>query len=141
MGIPDCLLLKRARYGPSSTAGRRPMSHPIVCSQTRSLTPRIPNKQTSLPPMGPPSTILAALMDFRTQEGHLKGIIFKNANVSFPILSTGRIADNNNKVWYDRNGGDIVNLDSGETSRFIRAMGVYWIKMILPEHEGFGRHG
>ena len=80
-------------------------------------------------------------MDFRTQEGHLKGIIFKNANVSFPILSTGRIADNNNKVWYDRNGGDIVNLDSGETSRFIRAMGVYWIKMILPEHEGFGRHG
>ena len=82
-------------------------------------------------------------VDFWTQEGHARQITFQNANVSFPILSTGRIADNNNTIWYDKDGGEIVDMQTGETSRFVRAMGVYWIQMALtpPSAEGFGRPG
>ena len=35
-------------------------------------------------------------IDVQTQEGHDRTIEFNNANVSFPMLSTGRSADNDN---------------------------------------------
>ena len=48
-----------------------------------------------------------------------------------------------NDILYGKHGGHIVSTTKGEIYEFIRAMGVYWIKMIIPqdEHQGFGRRG
>ena len=83
-------------------------------------------------------------IDFTTQEGHSRAITFQNADVAFPIVSTGLIADEGNDIWYNARGGKILNEDSGEEDAFIRALGVYWIQMkIEPEilTPGFTRRG
>ena len=51
-----------------------------------------------------------------------------------PILSLGSITEGNNRVMLESDGGDIVREDTGETDTMIRCVGVYVIKMLLPDH-------
>ena len=83
-----------------------------------------------------------------TAEGHRREFTFQNAQVAMPILSTGQIADQGNVIYYDQYGGHIINLTSGEQSRFIRRQGVYFIELrvnsdLVPDNhdQGFQRRG
>ena len=45
------------------------------------------------------------LVNFSTQEGHARSLWFRDSNVSFPIISTGLIADHGNDSWFSKHGG------------------------------------
>ena len=68
---------------------------------------------------------------FWTSAGNLREVEFRDADVAFPILSTGRICDNDYTVSYNNHGGTITCDDTGEKDDFIRAMGVYWLELIV----------
>ena len=95
--------------------------------------------------MAPPIHRLGKFsVPFTTVEGHKRNVLFNNANVEFPILSTGRIADNDNEIWFGTSSGKIVSNSTGEVDCFIRALGVYWIQMVVDEElmtPGFVRQG
>ena len=87
-------------------------------------------------------------INFKTAEGHDRHLDFQDADVAFPIISTGRLTDNNNFLIYHKKGGAIVDEATGQRSAFIRALGVYWIQLIVdpgvltqPGDAGFGRQG
>ena len=83
-------------------------------------------------------------LDFVTKEGHHRTVTFQNGDVAFPILSTGLICDQGNEVTYNARGGRITCTATGEEDEFIRALGVYWIELQLPEHiqpQGFALQG
>ena len=70
-------------------------------------------------------------VSFSTSAGNSREVEFRDANVAFPILSTGRITDAGYTVTYNKHGGKIVCDDTGEEDTFIRALGVYWLEMII----------
>ena len=49
-----------------------------------------------------------------------------------PLLSVGEECDRNNIVIFGRQGGAILNLESGATRRFTRVNGMYEIDMWVP---------
>ena len=64
--------------------------------------------------------------------------------VTRPLSSVGRIADQDNLVVLGRKGGYIYNVATGETTNFQRDQGVYVIKLWVPKtvaKEDFGRQG
>ena len=65
---------------------------------------------------------------FKTQEGHARKVTFENAEVTVPIRSGGKMADEDNALTFVKNGGWVHDLVTNEISRFIRAHGVYRIK-------------
>ena len=82
-------------------------------------------------------------LDCVTKEGRQRTVTFQNADVAFPILSTGLVCDQGNDVTYNARGGRITCTAKDE-DEFIRALGVYWIELQLPEHvqpPGFARQG
>ena len=60
-----------------------------------------------------------------------------------PIWSIGEINDEECDTMFRKDGGTIYCLKSGREIDFIRASGVYFVKMQVPKSiaEGFGRHG
>ena len=68
---------------------------------------------------------------FKTLEGHDRSITYRDANIPFPINSTGRIADCGNTNTYGSKGGRVTSEITGEEDGFIRALGVYWMEMIV----------
>ena len=70
---------------------------------------------------------------FKTEEGHRRQATFQNAPVMCPILSTGKMTDEDNHVNYRKWGGYIYDTITKEKSAFVRAHGVYWIKMIMAD--------
>ena len=87
-------------------------------------------------------------IDCSTQEGHDWTVSFRDADVAFPILSTGRLTDQGNYVLYHKTGGAIIDVQTGQRSEFVRALGVYWILLSVdpailtePNHVGFGQQG
>ena len=79
-------------------------------------------------------------IDWTTVEGHKRHVEFRDADVEFPILSTGRMTDEDEKLLlYHKRGGLILNPFTKEHDSFIKALGVYWVLMIcdpslLSEH-------
>ena len=83
---------------------------------------------------------------FATKEGHRYSTTFTNADVTMPILSTGRMADSDCLSTFGKNGGTILHTPSGEISEFIRCYGVYFVKLVvdpnvLNEGQPFQRQG
>ena len=68
---------------------------------------------------------------FHTQEGHPYTTTFQNAEVSMPILSTGRMADSGCTSTFKKDGGTIHHEPSNAVSHFIRCHGVYFVNMVV----------
>ena len=66
-----------------------------------------------------------------TEEGAEKVTRWVNAEVAMPILSTKLLAKNNGEVRCREEGGEIVNLVTGDTTSFISANGVYFLKLYV----------
>ena len=54
-------------------------------------------------------------------------------NVKVPILSVRKLVRDNHNVWFEKHGGYILNLNTGEKIPFFEFQGVYYLKMkMLP---------
>lgn len=94
-------------------------------------------------------------LEFGTSDGHKRKLNFRDCNVAFPIISTGRLTQDQPEgfggdcdVPYQKHGGVITHNPAGETDRYLVALGVYWLEMIvdpalmtIPIPEGFVRQG
>ena len=70
--------------------------------------------------------------DVRTVEGKSGTVRWKNGKVAMPILSTHEIARNKCRLEYDENDGVIRNKDTGDTTKFVQAAGVYFVQLLVP---------
>ena len=85
----------------------------------------------------------------KTLEGDDKVITYQDCDVEMPILSTGRLADDDHISTFHKTGGYILHSPSGHITRMFRIQGVYFVwllidKKLLPaedSNEGFGRPG
>ena len=86
-------------------------------------------------------------LDFKTQEGHHYKTTMQHAEVSVPILSTGRTADHDHTSLFKKDGGTITDDITGNVSKCIRCHGVYFIqldvdeKILNPSGQPFQRQG
>ena len=85
-------------------------------------------------------------VEFKAGKGNTEcNLTFQNADVGMPIFSIGNINDDNCETMFRKDNGTIYNLTNGEEIDFIRASGVYFVKMkverALVEPAGFARHG
>ena len=62
-------------------------------------------------------------------EGHKRTYTFDDADVTVPILSNGKLTDDGNDVLFQKRGGKIIHLETGEIIHFKRMHGVYGITM------------
>ena len=83
----------------------------------------------------------------KTREGEDRIIVWENAKVAMPILSTHELARNGKQVLYDEDHGVIIDKKTGKTSKVIAAAGVYFIQLFVSKDLGvqleppFGRPG
>ena len=68
-------------------------------------------------------------VDAESMEGYRRRIVFDDADVSIPILSIGLMTDNDNDVLFQKKGGKIIQLPTGEEIAFIRMHGVYFVEL------------
>ena len=68
---------------------------------------------------------------FKTEVGHVRKATFTDAAVMFPIFSLGGVTEADNTVTLRKDGGTIVDDETGATDNMIKGYGVYWLKMIL----------
>ena len=70
---------------------------------------------------------------------------FQNAEVGMPIFSIAQVTQEKHEVTFRENDGYILHVPTGERFYFVKAAGVYFIKMRVPKGlvlDGcFGRHG
>ena len=62
-----------------------------------------------------------------SMEGYERTFTFDDADVTVPILSIGKLTDNDNDVLFQKRGGKIIHVPSGEEIHFKRMHGVYFI--------------
>ena len=67
-----------------------------------------------------------------TEDGRAVGVTYQIADISRPLNSVGRICDKGNAVVFTKEGGYVMNLWSGERTRFSREEGVYILKTWVP---------
>ena len=60
-------------------------------------------------------------------EGYERVFTFDDADVTVPILSIGKLTDDGNDVLFQKRGGKIIHIASGEIIHFKRMHGVYFI--------------
>ena len=81
-------------------------------------------------------------IDFITDEGRPLRGQYQVAEVNRPLLSVGKICDNNKRVIFGKNGGAIVCLRTGRTTSFVRQNGVYVLNMWIKKGDSsFMRQG
>ena len=73
-------------------------------------------------------------LHFKTAGGHSYQTTIQNADVTVPILSTGRMADHDHTSTFKKDGGFIHDDLTGNVSNFIRCHGVYFTKLIVDDH-------
>ena len=66
-------------------------------------------------------------------EGHERTFTFKNANVSIPILSTGRFADEDHDSLSQKTEGQLLHVPTGEGIHLFRMHGVYFFKFNISQ--------
>ena len=75
----------------------------------------------------------------QTESGCLCGITFNDAPVTDPILSVSQLNDSGHDVLYQKRGGYIEHIKSGQRVSMYRREGVYWVKLkVLEPAEGEG---
>ena len=81
-------------------------------------------------------------IQFWTPDGQQRVTTFQNAAVGMPILSIGLITDEGNDVTFTKNGGYILQKDTGFKTQMVRRLGVYFVQLRVPRKfvdPGFGR--
>ena len=72
-----------------------------------------------------------------TGEGHLCGLKFQSADVNRPIMSVPRLTENGHNCVFNKDGGTITYLKTGQKTHFYRKGGVYvlgvWVVPAKPE--------
>ena len=68
-----------------------------------------------------------------TVEGHRTTTNFINAKVEMPILSVAEICLGDATVKIGKNDGTITDEGTGKVSRFVKRLGVYFIKLRVPK--------
>ena len=80
-----------------------------------------------------------------TVEGHSRTVTWQNVDIEMPIMSTASYNDDNYDVRYQTAGGQIINLQTNERSKFIRHGDVFFQKIIIRRprktNPGFVRPG
>ena len=64
-----------------------------------------------------------------TERGNKRTMNLQVANVHRVLLSVSKICDAGNEVFFNKDGGKIVNIETGEVDHFDRVDGVYRIKL------------
>ena len=64
-----------------------------------------------------------------TSEGSVCNVTFQCATVDMPVLSTRKLCESGHEVLYQRNGGIIIDIKSGQTTKFVMRAGVYYLKL------------
>ena len=67
-------------------------------------------------------------------DGSKRQVMWKNAEVELPILSTHEIARNNKSLTYFEDHGFIDDLKTGHRVEFIQAGGVYFVMLLVPKN-------
>ena len=71
------------------------------------------------------------------ETGDLCKVVFNDARVTDPILSVAQLNDSGHDVMYQKKGGYIEHLKTGQRVRMYRREGVYWVKLkVLPPDDG-----
>ena len=65
----------------------------------------------------------------RTAEGSVCNVVFQCADVDMPVLSTRKLCQSGHEVLYRENDGLIIDVKTGQTTRFIQRGGVYYLKL------------
>ena len=73
-------------------------------------------------------------VDFKTESGQQRSVVFQNAEVGMPILSTNKFAIEANEITYRAKDGYIHHVPTGENTPFIAKDGVYFLAMRVPRH-------
>ena len=73
-------------------------------------------------------------VDAESLEGYRRRITFDDANVSIPSLSIGLMTYCDNDLLFQKKGGKIIHVPSGEEIAFVRRHGVYFIKFKFDWH-------
>ena len=68
-----------------------------------------------------------------SEEGQRLGLTFQIADVSRPLASVGKMCDNHKAVLFMRKGGYVIDLNTGDRTRFNREEGVYIMKTWAPK--------
>ena len=70
---------------------------------------------------------------FQTEDGQDKSMVFQNAEVGMPVMSTNGVAvDWNAEITYGADKGHVTMLANGKRTNFIMRDGVYFIEMRVP---------
>ena len=67
-------------------------------------------------------------VEAESMEGYKRKYTFQNADVTVPILSIGKLTDDEHDVMFKKHGGKIIHVPTGEEIHFIRRHGVYFIQ-------------
>ena len=67
-----------------------------------------------------------------TEQGHKVNVTFQDAEVGVPILSVGELTDSKHKVDFEDHGGEILHKPTGTVTPFVRKLGVYFVKIMVP---------
>ena len=83
------------------------------------------------------------LVRFKTEAGIEKTIVVQNAEVGMPIISTNKLAKEQNDIVYRADDGYILHLPTGQRTPFVARDGVYFVQMRIPNDlaTGFQRRG
>ena len=69
----------------------------------------------------------------KTEEGEDLALRFHDFDVSMPILSVAKLAEENLDVTFSKKGGTMPNLSTNLSSRFVKRAGVYFMKIMVPK--------
>ena len=73
------------------------------------------------------------VVDFKTEDGQQKSMVFQNATVGMPIMSTNGVAvDWDAEITYGATKGHITALANGRRTQFVMRDGVYVMEMRVP---------
>ena len=74
------------------------------------------------------------VVEFKTEDGQQRSMVFQNAEVGMPIMSTHGVAcDWDSEVTYGADKGHVTLLADGKRVQFIMRDGVYFIEMRVPK--------
>ena len=69
----------------------------------------------------------------RLAEGNSKTIRWKHVDAEMPILPTNELSQNNRKVIYDEDEGEVVNTTTGNINTSIQTNGVCFLPLYVPK--------
>ena len=69
------------------------------------------------------------VVEVQSAEGHLCSLKMQVSQVNKPLLSVSKVCDRGNEVVFTKDGGKIVNCNTGQEIHFRREDGVYRLQL------------